>query len=87
MELCVPDGPYMYPLLLENGAEIRKKLQEKEIYVPTLWPNVVENLSQKDAEYSLAENILPLPCDQRYGVWDMEYVVKQILDGMDRRGE
>lgn len=87
VELCVPDGPYMYPLLLENGAEIRKKLQEKKIYVPTLWPNVVENLSQEDAEYSLAENILPLPCDQRYGVRDMEYVVKQILDGMDRRGE
>lgn len=79
LELCLPDGPYMYPLLVRDGAEIRKKLQEEKIYIPTLWPNVMDSLKQGEIEYSLAENILPLPCDQRYGTIDMDYLVKKIL--------
>lgn len=78
LELCLPDGPYMYPLLVRDGAEIRKKLQEEKIYIPTLWPNVMDSLKQGEIEYSLAENILPLPCDQRYGVEDMGTIVDEI---------
>ena len=78
LKLCVPDGPYMYPLLIENGAEVRRKLQEKKIYVPTLWPNVMEDLEQGEMEHQLAENILPLPCDQRYDLRDMENIVKYV---------
>lgn len=78
LELCLPDGPYMYPLLVKDGAEIRKSLQENKIYVPTLWPNVLESLAQREVEYSLAENILPLPCDQRYDLNDMRYLVKEV---------
>lgn len=78
LNLCIPDGPYMYPLLIENGVAVRKKLQEKRIYVPTLWPNVLEDRSQRESEYKLAENILPLPCDQRYDLNDMQYLVKEV---------
>ena len=80
LELCLPDGPYMYPLLVKDGAEIRKSLQEKKIYIPTLWPNVLESLTQGEIEYGLAKNILPLPCDQRYGLQDMKYIVEKILE-------
>lgn len=69
----------MYPLLVRDGAEIRKKLQEEKIYIPTLWPNVMDSLKQGEIEYILAENILPLPCDQRYGTIEMDYLVKKIL--------
>ena len=72
LEPCLPDGPYMYPLLIKGGAEIRKKLQEKKIYIPILWPNVLENLTHEETEYSLAVNILPLPCDQRYWIGGIE---------------
>lgn len=78
LELRLPNGPYMYPLLMKNGAKIRKKLQEMKIYIPTLWPNVLETLMQGEIEYNLAENLLPLPCDQRYGVQDMNYIVENI---------
>ena len=54
LELCLPDGPYMYPLLVKDGAEIRKRLQEKKIYVPTMWPNVLESLAHEETEYALA---------------------------------
>lgn len=76
LEISVPNGPYMYPFYCENGMAVKKKLAEKKIFVPTLWPNVLDTDSSLDRDY--AENIMPLPCDQRYGSEDMNRVVKEI---------
>ena len=76
--LIVPDGPYMYPLYIENGAEIRKALQAENIFIPTLWPDVLKLCNEGELEYDLAKNILPLPIDQRYGIEDMAFVVNEI---------
>lgn len=73
------EGAFAYPLLLENGAKVRKKLIENKIYTPTLWPNILEELSENMYEYYLAKNILPLPCDQRYDEDDMEYICQHII--------
>lgn len=78
LELNIPAGAFMYPLYIENGKAIRKKLQDMKIYVPTLWPNVLENCTKSDAEYDMAENILPLPCDQRYSHNEIKYVIEAI---------
>lgn len=67
----MPKGPFCYPFYCECGPEIRKKLAEQKIYIPTLWPNVLVDCSQDTLEYQLAQNILPLPCDQRYEREDM----------------
>lgn len=80
--LKIPIGPYMYPLYINNGSQLRSKLQNKKIYIPLLWPNVINDLSEDSVEYKLAENILPLPCDQRYNVEDMQYmlnIIEEIL--------
>ena len=69
----------MYPLLIENGVMLRNSLQKEQIYIPLLWPNVKRDMSPIDIEYRLADNILPLPCDQRYVTDDMDYIVKQII--------
>lgn len=76
-------GAFAYPLLLKNGAEVRKQLIAKKIYVPTLWPNVLEDIPKTAYEYELAKNILPLPCDQRYDEADMEYICSAVFDSMD----
>lgn len=73
------EGAFAYPLLLEDGAKIRKKLIENKIYTPTLWPNILEELSENMYEYYLTKNILPLPCDQRYDEDDMEYICQHII--------
>lgn len=78
LKLDIPPGSYMYPLLVNEGTAIRKKLQEKKIYIPTLWPNVLQNLKRSENEYKLTENILPLPCDQRYDLDNMKYLVEEI---------
>lgn len=71
-------GTFMYPLLLANGAAIRKQLQNKKIYIPTLWPDVIMRCEAGDIEYQMAENILPLPIDQRYGTEEMMRIVEEI---------
>ncbi|MBU5416212.1 hypothetical protein [Anaerobutyricum soehngenii] len=80
LNVRLPEGPYMYPFLVENGAVLRNKLQKKQIYIPLLWPNVKQDLNPTDIEYRLSDNILPLPCDQRYVTNDMDYIVKQIIE-------
>lgn len=80
LTLTVPEGAFMYPLYLGNGAEIRKKLQAEKIYIPTLWPAVYTLCEKTEPEYDLAQNILPIPVDQRYGPEDMKYIVRKIFD-------
>lgn len=78
LKLIVPKGAFMYPLYIDNGDTVRKKLQSIKIYVPTLWPDVFNLCKENELEYDMAQNILPLPVDQRYGIEDMEYIVKEI---------
>ena len=79
LKLAGRPGTFMYPLMVKNGAEIRKRLQAEKIYIPTLWPDVFEVCREDDAEYHMAKNILPLPIDQRYGVGEMDTVVQALL--------
>lgn len=77
LKLRFPEGPYAYPFYCKNGMEVKRKLAEKKIYVATLWPNVPEHGGAIEKDY--AENILPLPCDQRYGEEEMNYLIKEIF--------
>lgn len=79
LEIVVPEGAFMYPLYIDNGEEIRRKLQAQKIFVPTLWPSVFNICEKNELEYDMAMNILPLPVDQRYSIDDMEYMIKKIL--------
>lgn len=71
-------GPYMYPLLVADAAGVRERLAECGVFVPTLWPNVLEECEPTSWAHKYAENILPLPVDQRYGEEDMGTVAKEV---------
>lgn len=77
LSLMEPQGPYCYPFYCENGMEIKKSLARKGVFIPTLWPNVLGLEGTLEKEY--AENILPLPCDQRYDEIDMKHIVEELL--------
>lgn len=77
LNLTAPVGPYCYPFYCENGLEVKRKLAAQKIYVPTLWPNARQWEGTLEKDY--AENILPLPCDQRYGTEEMKYIVQEVL--------
>lgn len=79
IEVAHVDGPYMYPFMAENAHELRKRLIEQKIYVPVLWPNVLEDAETGTWDYRLADEILPLPVDQRYNARHMEKIVTSII--------
>ena len=61
LKLAKRDGPFMYPLWVHNGKNVRKQLIEQKVYIPILWPNVIEKYTRSYLEYDMAENILPIP--------------------------
>lgn len=78
------EGAFAYPLLVANGFEIKRKIVEKKIYIPTLWPEILDLCESDQLEYDMAKNILPLPVDQRYSTDDMEYMALEICRYIER---
>lgn len=68
-------GPFCYPLLIKNGNKIKQMLINEKIYVPTLWPNISPS---NEFEKIILENLIVIPCDQRYKKDDMERIIKII---------
>lgn len=79
LELTKPWGPFFYPMYIANGAAVRKVLQDKKIYIPTLWSNVINNCGENTIEYNLASNLLPISVDQRYDGENMKYLAQEVL--------
>ena len=73
-------GAYAYPLRLPEGEAIRKELIRRKIYVPQLWPNVLQEQPENSTASRLTREILPLPCDQRYGREEMAFVIDAVFD-------
>lgn len=84
-ELSIPSMqllscPMVYPYLTEDTS-LRQRLIDNKIFVATYWPNVKEWCSPDSTEYQLADRLIPLPIDQRYGEEDMERIIELIKDG------
>ena len=73
----------VYPYAVSNGQELRRWLIENKVFVAKYWPNVLPCKSF-ELEVSLANNVMALPIDQRYGVEDMERIVS-IINEFDKR--
>lgn len=72
LKLKINNGPYCYPLYIKNAALLRDELIKNKIYIPILWPNVLNEGNSLEKDF--ANNILPLPCDQRYDLEDMKVI-------------
>jgi len=72
--------PIGYPILIEDRDRIKKALREESIYCAAHWPILGEAWAQDygDSIY-LAERILTLPIDQRYGSGDMDRLIGALL--------
>jgi len=68
----------VYPYLVENGAKLRQYLIDHQVFCARYWPNVQEWCKPEDWEYQLAENLVCLPIDQRYGEQDMNMIIEII---------
>lgn len=69
---CVP---MVYPYLTDDGS-LKQRLIENKVFVATYWPNVKGWTTNEMLERELMNNLIPIPCDQRYGKTE----VKRIID-------
>lgn len=74
LELSFEDVPLAYPYLTDDVG-LRNRLISRRIYVPYYWPNVDEWAGNGVLETLMANNILPMPIDQRYDVEDMSRII------------
>lgn len=70
------ESTYTYPLMVDNGPELRKYLIENKVFTPTLWSDQLDKVY--GVEQKFIENIVHLPIDQRYGEDEMLEIVKLI---------
>jgi hypothetical protein len=70
--------PMVYPLLLPNGRSIREELIKLKVFVATYWTDVFKKQGISGWESFLAENLVALPIDQRYGVDEMSQIVEYV---------
>lgn len=75
-----PEGPFMYPCLVYDAEGVRQRMAERGVFVPILWPNVLEICEPGSIAYHYAKDILPLPIDQRYGRNEMERVLEVLRE-------
>lgn len=66
--------PMVYPYYSEKKG-LREKLISHRFFVATYWPNVMEWTHSGELECLFAQNLLPLPIDQRYDAADMKRII------------
>ncbi len=75
-----------YPILVGDRDKLQKALAEKNIYCPVIWQLPKHAKGVCEVSDYVANHMLALPCDQRYGVSDMQHVssaLKSILGEED----
>ncbi len=82
--LCLPLAkeavPMVYPFRTDD-RNLRKRLIENRVYVARYWDLSGNGSGEAfPFESGLAEELIPLPVDQRYGPEDMERIIRLILD-------
>jgi len=66
--------PLCYPLWLERPVN-RPRLAQQNVFIPVYWQEVLHRCDRSSIEHNLSLNCLPLPCDQRYNLGDIERLV------------
>jgi hypothetical protein len=69
--------PLGFPVRVRERDRVRQGLFDREIYPPVHWP--IQNIVPKEFQSShrLAQEILMLPCDQRYDTEDMDRLARE----------
>ena len=67
--------PMVHPYMVKSDRNIRELLIDNKVFVARYWPNV-ERVKGFALENDMANNVIPIPCDQRYNRDDMIRIVE-----------
>lgn len=74
--------PMVYPYWVDNGLALKKKLIDKKVFVATYWPSVQEQCQKEFLECVLANQVVFIPVDQRYGLSETNKII-EIIDALN----
>lgn len=75
--LTINECPMFYPVIIKkNRNDVRKQLIDERIYCPVHWP-IPDQIIGTDlfSTLEIYNTILSIPCDQRYGLDEMDRVI------------
>jgi hypothetical protein len=81
LSVDMPNGavPFCYPYLPGSPFN-RKSLHDQGLFIPTLWPDVLErDVDGFEFDKRLSAVLLPLPIDHRYGPAEMDRLIDPLL--------
>ena len=81
----LPKGtvPLGFPVIHKQRDRIRESLFQKQIYPPVHWPIKGIVPGQFIESHRLANNIMTLPCDQRYAPSQAQFIASTFLEIME----
>ena len=77
-ELKYGEVPMIFPYESAEGQQLCQHLIANKVFIAKYWPNVDEWAEKETVERWMANNILPLPIDQRYDKEDMNRIIEII---------
>ena len=80
LERSFDGAPFSLPILVNKRDEMQKKLAQKGVYAPVLWPICDEARATCPVSATMADMMLSLPIDQRYDWDDIEDIARIIRE-------
>jgi len=80
LERSFNGAPFSLPILVENRNDVQKKLAQRGVYAPVLWPICDEARAVCPVSSRMADEMLSIPIDQRYSYDDIEDIAKIVLE-------
>jgi len=80
----LPDDvvPIGFPIRLNHRDEVQKKLFSRNIYPPIHW-RIINHVPEEFSEsHQLSEEIMTLPCDQRYDEEQIKFLANILLESL-----
>lgn len=74
--------PLCFPIMDVNADILRLKLASQHIFTPAYWPDASIPACDRIGTL-LRDRTLYLPCDQRYGTYEMQKIIKALIELKD----
>ncbi len=72
-------APLAFPIVVEDAQGLQGALARERIWAPRHWAELPNEAGDFPGEHALAQRLLSLPCDPRYGPADMARLIEAVL--------
>lgn len=83
--LPLADVPFCVTIITEDAGNLAQHLSGKGIFCARHWPCLASPAENWPAQWDLAQKLLSIPCDHRYGIANMEKIYGCLTDWQNRK--